>query len=436
MTTKMAAAAPFDRALREMYHALRHTAFFPAHLAAAGLRASDIRTERDFARIPYVEKAHFREGFPAGVVAAGITLDDARLHRTQSAGTGGERLSTVEFSQVYSRRLLTSASVHPALSAALTASPKRHVRLAAPNCSSAHCAAPEIGAFSDRLLPDGTLVLAVARDLLTTTAPTWVQSIEEIERFGPTLYYVDPNHMSELAAWVRRYSAPLPRAPVVCTYSLDTALARRDIATAFSDPAPLVAGVFSMSELGWVSVQCPAGRHHVNDESFYAEFVRDGAQARPGELAELIVTTLDKGCTPRIRYRTRDLFTCADGPCRCGHPFRSVTVEGRLADCVVVGGRVALTPRAANETIGAPEWLLRYQLDQQESDRLVLRTIVRDGTTLADLSRVVEALRERIGGGVTIVAERAPYIASTVSGKFATCVSSVARRRAEAGWRL
>lgn len=56
----------------------------------------------------------------------------------------------------------------------------------------------------------------------------------------------------------------------------------------------------------------------------------------PGELGEIVVTTLRKQAAPLIRYRTRDLTRMIEGPCPCGNILpRHDRIMGRSDDMII-----------------------------------------------------------------------------------------------------
>ena len=58
--------------------------------------------------------------------------------------------------------------------------------------------------------------------------------------------------------------------------------------------------------------------------------------AKPGEIGEMVVTTLCKEAAPLIRYRTRDLTRLIPGPCPCGCPLpRHDAIQGRSDDMFI-----------------------------------------------------------------------------------------------------
>ena len=58
-----------------------------------------------------------------------------------------------------------------------------------------------------------------------------------------------------------------------------------------------------------------------------------------GERGELVLTTLKKAARPTIRFRTGDIVSFTDEPCRCGRTsIRLHGVHGRLDDMPIIKG--------------------------------------------------------------------------------------------------
>lgn len=59
----------------------------------------------------------------------------------------------------------------------------------------------------------------------------------------------------------------------------------------------------------------------------------------PGERGELVLTTLKKTARPMIRFRTGDIVSFTDEPCRCGRTSqRMLGTHGRLDDMLIIKG--------------------------------------------------------------------------------------------------
>lgn len=80
---------------------------------------------------------------------------------------------------------------------------------------------------------------------------------------------------------------------------------------------------------------------HLNEDHFLYEVINPDTldPVRPGEIGELVITTLTKEAFPVIRYRTRDLTRIIQEPCPCGRTLRRMErVLGRTDDMLIVKG--------------------------------------------------------------------------------------------------
>lgn len=415
----------FAGALDEIAAAYERVPFFRGHLDQAGLRPHQVCTPAQFRRIPATSKVDYRRNFPTGVLVAGTTLADPFVFRSQSSGTTGERLLTIAHSYTLAERMTTTSAVHPGLSAVFgSATDQRICRYAAPNCSDVECATPFTTPES-RTLPDGTRVLPVAHDLLSTPDSMIDQAVAEIVDYRPHWLYTDPMHLAFLARNLKaRGIEPPPVGGAVLTYNLVTASARRQVTEVFD--AAATCEVVSMSELGWMGMECPAGHVHMNTDSFYLEFLVGDRPAEPGELAELYVTSIGDEISPHLRYRTGDLFALVDGECPCGHGYPRVVFHGRGTHIVRSGGRPVLTPRQLDDLIGPADWLHAYKLRQVDEHRVRLRYVPSTGSTEpTHPPELVDRLAAVLGDDIALTVEPVAYIECERSGKFLCCVSEV-----------
>ncbi len=80
---------------------------------------------------------------------------------------------------------------------------------------------------------------------------------------------------------------------------------------------------------------------HINEDHFLAEVLNPDTlePVAPGEVGELVITTLTKEAFPVIRYRTRDLTRLLLEPCPCGRTFsRMSRMMGRTDDMLIIKG--------------------------------------------------------------------------------------------------
>ena len=101
---------------------------------------------------------------------------------------------------------------------------------------------------------------------------------------------------------------------------------------------------FGLSEMNGpgVAFECTEQNGlHIWEDAYLVEIIDPiTLQAvAPGEIGELVMTTLDRQAMPLIRYRTRDLTRFIPGPCRCGRTHRRIDrIAGRSDDMFIIKG--------------------------------------------------------------------------------------------------
>lgn len=414
----------FEAVREELAYAFDNTVFFRKHMEASGLRPEDIQDPEDFLRLPPTSKSHYRRNFPAGVLAKGYTLNSPHVMRFQSSGTSGDRLNSAILVYDLARRQATALSVNRRFDDLWRPGSRPKIcRFAPPNCSDVECVTG-FSTLEERTLPDGTLVLTVAHDLLAT--PEWqvVKALDEIELYQPDLLVVDPTHFAFLTRWARRLgreiTSPRPL-HIVCGYTLMTRVARRQIED-FMDTDIPIGDMIGMSELGYLGFECHHGNRHINNKDFYVEFLRDDKPVEDGQIGELYVTTVDDGLVPRIRYATGDYFTPLGSSCSCGSDLPVVRIEGRATHMVQLqNGRIA-TPGTIDAVVGDAPGIDLYKLEQDRNGACTFRYVANAEAQAGDATALELRLAEALAPNPVRV-EAVDYIACERSGKFQSFVS-------------
>ncbi|MDY0224684.1 MAG: phenylacetate--CoA ligase, partial [Candidatus Methanomethylophilaceae archaeon] len=104
---------------------------------------------------------------------------------------------------------------------------------------------------------------------------------------------------------------------------------------------------------------------HMWDDYLYFEIIdpKTGKVLPDGEVGELVITTLRKEGAPLIRYRTHDLTKIITGDCPCGSRFPRIDIiTGRTDDMIKVKG-VNMFPAQFEELLAKfPEASSEYQV--------------------------------------------------------------------------
>jgi len=172
---------------------------------------------------------------------------------------------------------------------------------------------------------------------------------------------------------------------------------------------------------------------HVAEDHFLVEVVDPEtlAPVAPGEVGELVITTLTREAFPLIRYRTRDLTRLLPGRCACGRTLsRMARVAGRTDDLLIVKGAKFFPSQVEAVLLevegAAPHFVIEVKrtgaLDHATvlvevseatfSDELKRLTELKDGLERRLLSELGVSLEVRLVGRQTL--ERSEGMASRV----------------------
>ena len=159
----------------------------------------------------------------------------------------------------------------------------------------------------------------------------------------------------------------------------------RDELEALMPPGFQAHNVYGSTEAGGpnVAISCPYSHdddhmHLVNEDTVLTEIL-DPATLRPvgpGEVGEIVVTTLDKEASPVVRWRTRDLVRLGARPydCPCGRKGMPLVgrLIGRSDDMLKVRG-VIVFPSQVEDVIAATPGTVKeaWQIYVEKIDQTV-----------------------------------------------------------------
>jgi phenylacetate-CoA ligase len=187
--------------------------------------------------------------------------------------------------------------------------------------------------------------------------------------------------------------------------------------------------IYGLSEIvgPGVAIECYQERHglHIAEDHFYPEVIdpKTGERLGPGEMGELVLTTLSKAAMPLIRYRTGDLVRLNDEPCSCGRTHRRMSrVLGRVDDMLIVRGVNVFPSEVERVLMEFADLSAQYQLAWEDGPMDRLRVEAESRTPLEEeaADRLATAVQHRLRSelGLTLeVSVLAPRTLKRPEGK-------------------
>jgi len=364
-----------------------HNPRYHRHLGKIAPR--DIASLRDLQALPFLTKAHLRDGYPYGMACVG---PDPVLRVHMSSGTTGSPIvnpytpADVQQWREVMARCLTVATLGPKDVLQISASFGLFT-----GGFGFHYGAEALGAMTVPIGAGRTLLqLQLIRDLgVTALAGIATYPLRLIEVARQEGFDVRKTRLrvailgSEM--WSDELRARIEEAMGVRTYDL-----------------------IGMTETGGpgMGVDCEARDGiHVWDDHYLPEVVdsETGAGLPDGEPGELVVTTLTRQGLPLIRYRTHDLTRIhSRARCACGRTgVRVDRLRGRTDDMVIVKG-VNFYPSQVERTLlrqrgFGHEYQILLEQDPGGGERMVLCVEVEPGCDAEAEERLRRELHDFLG---------------------------------------
>lgn len=225
-----------------------------------------------------------------------------------------------------------------------------------------------------------------------------VSYIDKLRSFKPDLIDGYPSAIYLIAQQVIESSRVGEFMPKVfmCTGETLEDYQRDVIKTAF--PGSIVLNQYASAEGAPFITQDIKGNLVVNTDSGVFEFFRPGTMepAKPGEIAELVVTSFTTHAFPLIRYRIGDTVRLSD-QCSKDCPMPIVSgIYGRRDDLVYTKYR-GWVGRLSPAIKAGPETIREAQVQQLSDNAFVLRIVPSASFRRADADIIINELKNRLG---------------------------------------
>ena len=359
--------------------------FYGRKFSQAGLKPEDIASLDDVRRLPFTTKQDLRDQYPNGF----LTVNQDRLIRMHaSSGTTGSPVvifhtrNDVNWWASLVARCMHMAGMRPGDVFLNTTSYGLFT-----GGLGMHYGAERLGCLA---VPSG--------------AGNTARQLKFIQDFQVTAVHIIPsyalyiaNHCAELGLDPKNLGIRIALVGAE-PYSEE---ARRRLQELFGFKAFNSYGLSEMNGPG-VAFECQEQNGlHLWEDAYLSEIVdpRTLTPVEPGQVGELVLTTLCREGMPLIRYRTRDLTRFLPGPCPCGREHARIDrITGRSDDLIIIKG-VNIYPMQIEQVLmSLPEVGQNYLIELEREgpiDNIRIKVEVREEFFVEDM-RALGALRTKI----------------------------------------
>lgn len=307
--------------VERVYH---NSTFYRSKMQALGITPMDIEGIDDIVKLPFTTKTDLRDHYPFGLFSAPMS-EIVRLHA--SSGTTGKPVVAG-----YTRKDLSTWSEVMARTFAAGGCSRNDVFQIAYGYGlftgglGAHYGAETLGA-----------------SVIPISSGNTEKQVQLMTDFGSTVLCCTPSYALYLAEAIHEMGVQ-DKLKLKCGFfgaEPWTEEMRREIEDKLSIKAYDIFGLTEVIGPG-VAYDCQEQHGmHINEDHFLPEIVDPATlqPVAPGEVGELVFTTITKEGMPVIRYRTKDMTSLMYESCGCGRrTVRMNKIMGRSDDMLIIRG--------------------------------------------------------------------------------------------------
>lgn len=382
-------AVQSERLVRTVQRVYHNIPSYRAKMQEKGLVPGDIKSVEDISKLPFTLKTDLRDNYPFGMFTVPMS-EIVRLHA--SSGTTGKptvvgytRNDLQVWAEVVTRSL-SMAGVHQ----------NDIVQIAY-----------GYGLFTGGLgLHYGTENLGAT--VIPISGGNTRKQLQLMQDFGTSVLACTPSYALYLAEAIKDSGIdPSDLSLRVGMFGAEpwSENMRKEIEAKLNIRAT---DIYGLSEVVGPGVacecECQAGMH-VNEDHFIPEIINPKTlePVEPGEVGELVFSTVTKEGIPILRYRTRDLTRLIYDKCECGRTLvRMEKCMGRSDDMLIIRGVNVFPSQIESVLLGMSETEPHYLLIVERDGTMdVLKLMVEvQEQFFSDEIRQLEALQRKIRNNI------------------------------------
>jgi len=382
-------AVQSERLVRTVQRVYHNVPSYRSKMQAMGLVPGDIKSVEDISKLPFTLKTDLRDNYPFGMFTVPMS-EIVRLHA--SSGTTGKptvvgytRNDLQMWAEVVTRSL-SMAGVHN----------KDIVQIAY-----------GYGLFTGGLgLHYGTENLGAT--VIPISGGNTQKQLQLMQDFGSSVLACTPSYALYLSEAIKDSGIDLEQLKLrIGIFGAEpwSENMRKEIESKLKIRA---IDIYGLSEVVGPGVacecECQAGMH-VHEDHFIPEIINPKTlePVAPGEVGELVFSTVTKEGIPILRYRTRDLTRLIYDKCDCGRTLvRMEKCMGRSDDMLIIRGVNVFPSQIESVLLSMSETEPHYLLIvEREGTMDVLKLMVEvQEQFFSDEIRQLEALKKKIKNNI------------------------------------
>ena len=241
--------------------------------------------------------------------------------------------------------------------------------------------------------------------------------IKKLNEFKPEFIYAYPSSIYLLARFVSQANANIPLNAIFTSSETILPHQRSLIEEAFKCP---IYDWYGQAERVSAIGQCEKGAYHIMEDASITEVI----ETQYG--MEIVGTHLHNYIMPLIRYRTGDIVNLSDKKCDCGRHFPVVSnIQGRVVNYILTpeGNRFALTLLCY--CFDDVSDIYETQFVQHNKNELMVNIVKGQGFVEGDKDKMINSIKNHISPNLKVVINEMKEIPRGPSGKFQLLVNSI-----------
>lgn len=243
--------------------------------------------------------------------------------------------------------------------------------------------------------------------------------LDELRNFEPEIIKCFPNSLFIFANFLKEKGIDdiRPRA-VSCTGETLHKHQRELFEEVFQCP---VFEKYASFEVGVAACECSEhnGLHMFLDGVYFEFLNSDGRPAKPGEIAQLIVTDLFNFGFPLIRYQIGDIGVYSDKLCPCGSPLPLImNLYGRDRDILVDENGNPKPGYLFVEVFNKNHIPGQFQVIQQNENNVLINIVKKGEFSSSHENLILAKFRQLLGDTISVKVNYVDNISREPSGKY------------------